>query len=533
MQTSEDHQGSGGVHRLYHQQSAPQISSYFEIQDGNVVCAPDSMSSGTELSFAADNEGYFTVDSAPAMTVYNVYDSPVLSISSNIDTLSPQPSHSYVSDLHHSSEHTSGSAVSGSSVDNEYQLRTKLQELERSLLGPESGMHMSHETSSLSCDGRREMHLKQDLRQVLILCAEAVANEDLVTARTLMDALGQMVSISGSPIERLAAYMLEGLRARLEFSGFNIYKKLRCEPPTSSELLSYMHILYLICPYYRFAYSSSNIIIHEAMENENRIHIIDFQIAMGTQWTSFIESVSKRPGGPPFVRITGIDDSNSAHARGGGLEIVGNRLSQVAESCGVPFEFHAAAMSGCQVRRDDLITTPEEAIAVTLPYMLHHMPDESVSTENHRDRLLRLIKSLSPKVFTLIEQESNTNTTPFYVRFVETLDYYTAMFESIDVARERNDKQRINAEQHCLARDIVNMIACEGEQRVERHELLGKWKARLSMAGFTQCPVSSSVSEAMAGLLKEYHENYRLKEWQGSLYLGWQNRVLATCSTWR
>lgn len=524
MQRSQDHQDSDGV---YHQQSGPHISNYFEIIDGNLVYAPDSMSSGTEWSSAPYNEGCFMVDSAPAMGVYNVYDSPVLSTSSNRDTHSPQPSHSYVS------EHTSGSPVSGSAVDCEYRLRTKLQELERSLLGPESGTNTSHEASSLSWDGRREMNPKQDLRQVLVLCAEAVANEDLATARALMDMLGQMVSITGSPIERLAAYMLEGLRARLEFSGFNIYKKLRCDPPTSPELLSYMHILYLICPYYQFAYSSSNHIIHEAMENENRIHIIDFQIAMGSQWTSFIESVSKRPNGPPFLRITGVDDSSSAHARGGGLEIVGKRLSQVAESFRVPFEFNAAAISGCEVRKADLRVEPGEAVAVTFPYMLHHMPDESVSTENHRDRLLRLIKSLSPKAVTLIEQESNTNTTPFYSRFIETLDYYTAMFESIDVMRERDDKKRINAEQHCLARDIVNMIACEGEQRVERHELLGKWKARLSMAGFAQIPVSSSVSEAVVGLLKEFHENYGLKEWQGSLYLGWKNRVLATCSAWR
>lgn len=529
MQTSQDHhQGSSRLHKLYHhqQQPPPQIPPYY-----NAVCAPDNLSSGTELSFPNYNNPYFTINSTPAPTIYNIYDnSPSLSAASNISTFSPQQSHSYVSDPHHSSEHTSGSPASGSSaVDDDHQLKTKLRELEMSLLGPDVCSYNAqgggpHETSSLR---------RQDLKQVLILCAQAVANEDLATAGRLMDALGKMVSISGTPIERLGAYMLEGLRARFEYSGFNIYQKLRCEPPSSSELLTYMHIIYQICPYYQFAYLSSNLIIKEAMENENRIHIIDFQIAMGTQWITFLHAVSKRPGGPPFVRITGVDDSNSAHARGGGLGIVGKRLEQEAKSCGVPFQFHAAAMSGCEVRRDDLVVVPGEAVAVTFPFMLHHMPDESVSTENHRDRLLRLIKSLCPKVVTLIEQESNTNTTPFFLRFVETLDYYTAMFESIDVARDRNDKARINAEQHCLARDIVNMIACEGEQRVERHELLGKWKARFSMAGYRQCPVSASVCEGVLGLLKEFHQNYRLRELDGSLYLGWKNRFLATCSAWR
>ncbi|GAB4830745.1 DNA topoisomerase 2-associated protein pat1 [Ancistrocladus abbreviatus] len=190
-------------------------------------------------------------------------------------------------------------------------------------------------------------------------------------------------------------------------------------------------------------------------------------------------------------------------------------------------------MSGCQVEEQNLGVRPGEALAVNFPYMLHHMPDESVSTANHRDRLLRLVKSLSPKVVTLVEQESNTNTAPFFHRFLETLDYYTAMFESIDVARPRDDKQRINAEQHCLARDIVNMIACEGAERVERHELLGKWKARFTMAGFAPYPLSSSVGNAMRDMLGEYHENYRLQEWGGAVYLGWKKRMLATLSAWR
>lgn len=161
------------------------------------------------------------------------------------------------------------------------------------------------------------------------------------------------------------------------------------------------------------------------------------------------------------------------------------------------------------------------------------MPDESVSTENHRDRLLRLVKRLSPKVVTIVEQESNTNTSPFFHRFVETLDYYTAMFESIDVACPRDDKKRISAEQHCVARDIVNMIACEGVERVERHELLGKWRSRLSMAGFKQCQLSSSVMVAIQNLLKEFSQNYRLEHRDGALYLGWMNRHMATSSAWR
>lgn len=553
MQTSPKHHISGSFNRLYHQpgqnrlynqpvqQIQPNCLSNFQILDSN-DCA-DNVSQGIQSSFQTYSEQFFTLESSPATESCIIYDSSsAVSISSNRSPNSPQGS--YISDPHHSSDNTYGSPISGSSTaDDENELRQKMRELEFLLLGPETDTSDScncsykgqlHQTSSMPrWNQMMDMLPKLDLKQVLVACAQALSEADMPTVVCLMDGLGRLVSVSGEPIQRLGAYLLEGLRARIESSGSSIYKALKCKEPTSSELMSSMYFLYQICPYWKFAYMSSNVVIGEAMENESRIHIIDFQIAQGSQWVSLIQALAKRPGGPPLIRITGVDDSQSTHARGGGLHIVRQRLSGVAESCGVPFEFHDVAMEGCEVEVRDLRVQPGEALAVAFPYVLHHMPDESVTTQNHRDRLLRLVKSLSPKVVTLVEQESNTNTTAFFARFVEALDFYTAMFESIDVARERNDKQRINAEQHCVARDIVNMIACEGIERVERHELLGKWRSRFTMAGFTPYPLSSSVTSAIRDLLKDYNENYRIEERNGALYLGWMNRALSTSSAWK
>lgn len=371
-----------------------------------------------------------------------------------------------------------------------------------------------------------------DLKQALISCARSISDDEVKTAVNLMEMVETMVSVSGTPIQRLGAYLLEGLRARIECSGNSIYRKLRCDVPSSPDLMSAMHFLYEACPYWKFAYYSANAVITKAIDSDHRVHIIDFQIAQGSQWISLIKTLASRPGGPPLIRITGVDDPDSAHARGGGLEIVGHRLSRFAELWNVPFEFTEATMFGHEVRVEDLRILPGETLAVNFPYVLHHVPDEGVSTENHRDRLLRLVRGLRPKVVTLIEQESNTNTSPFYVRFLEIVDYYTAMFESIDAAKTRHDKQRIGAEQHCVARDIVNMVACEGFERVERHEPLGKWRSRLSMAGFKPCELGSSVGSVVRDMLTEYSPNYHVEERDGALYLGWKNRAMSTCSAW-
>ena len=371
-----------------------------------------------------------------------------------------------------------------------------------------------------------------DLKQLLIACAKAMSDNNTEVFERLIGIARNSVSINGEPIQRLGAYMVEGLVARKAASGNSIYHTLKCREPEGKELLTYMQLLYEICPYLKFGYMAANGAIAEACRNEDHIHIIDFQIAQGTQWMTLLQALAARPGGAPHVRITGIDDPVSKYARGDGMEVVGERLALMSKKFGIPVEFHGIPVFGQDVTRDMLDIRQGEALAVNFPLQLHHTADESVDVNNPRDGLLRLVKSLSPKVVTLVEQESNTNTTPFFNRFIETLDYYLAIFESIDVTLSRDSKERINVEQHCLARDIVNVIACEGKERIERHELFGKWKSRLTMAGFRQCPLSSYVNSVIRSLLRCYSENYTLVEKDGAMLLGWKNRSLISASAW-
>ncbi|KAJ6887018.1 chitin-inducible gibberellin-responsive protein 1-like isoform X2 [Populus alba x Populus x berolinensis] len=371
-----------------------------------------------------------------------------------------------------------------------------------------------------------------DLKQLLIACAKALAENKVNDFDKLIEKARSVVSISGEPIQRLGAYLVEGLVARKESSGTNIYRALRCKEPEGKDLLSYMHTLYEICPYLKFGYMAANGAIAEACRNEDRIHIVDFHIAQGTQWITLLQALAARPGGAPHVRITVIDDPVSKYARGDGLDAVARRLTAISEKFNIPIEFHGVPVYAPDVTKEMFDVRPGEALAVNFPLELHHTPDESVDVNNPRDGLLRMIKSLNPKVVTLVEQESNTNTTPFLTRFVETLNYYLGMFESIDVRLPRNQKERISVEQHCLARDIVNVIACEGKEREERHELFGKWKSRFMMAGFRQCPLSSYVNSVIRSLLRCYSEHYTLVEIDGAMLLGWKDRNLISASAW-
>ncbi|KAG5378328.1 hypothetical protein IGI04_026170 [Brassica rapa subsp. trilocularis] len=189
-----------------------------------------------------------------------------------------------------------------------------------------------------------------------------------------MGELRGVVSISGEPIQRLEAYMLEGLVARLATTGSSIYKSLQSREPESYDFLSYDYLLHEVCPYFKFGYMSANGAIAEAMKDEERIHIIDFEIGEGSQWVALIQAFAARPGGAPDIRITVLV------------------MDPISSGFSV------------EVEAENLDVRIGEALGVNFAYMLHHLPDESVSTENHRDRVLRIVKSLSPKVVTLVEQ---------------------------------------------------------------------------------------------------------------------------------
>ncbi|XWS09876.1 hypothetical protein CRYUN_Cryun39dG0027200 [Craigia yunnanensis] len=147
-----------------------------------------------------------------------------------------------------------------------------------------------------------------NLKQLLIVCAKALSENNMDEFGKLIVKARDAVSICGEPIQRLGAYMVEGLVARKEASGSNIYRALRCTEPEGNDLLSHMHILHEICPYLKFGYMAANGAIAEACRTEDHIHIIDFHIAQGTQWVTLLQALAARPGGAPHVQITGIDD---------------------------------------------------------------------------------------------------------------------------------------------------------------------------------------------------------------------------------
>jgi len=338
------------------------------------------------------------------------------------------------------SHQTSYSLSDDQSLENEMEydeddIRLKLQELEQTLLNDndeedhEMGMDddwaepikdllspkESSSDSNLSIiSSTRETRTP---KQLLFDCAAAISEGNMEEASGMISELRQVVSIQGDPPQRLAAYSVEGLAARMASSGQGLYKALKCKEPPTSDRLSAMQILFEVCPCFKFGFMAANGAISEACKDEEKVHIIDFDINQGSQYINLMQDLSRRPT-KPRLRITGVDDPESVQRKIGGLKVIGQRLEKLAEDLGVPFEFRAIAAKTADVTPSMLDCWPGEALVVNFAFQLHHMPDESVSTVNQRDCLLRMVKSMEPKLVTVVEQDVNTNTAPFFPRLL-------------------------------------------------------------------------------------------------------------------
>ncbi|EYU25126.1 hypothetical protein MIMGU_mgv1a0036911mg, partial [Erythranthe guttata] len=175
------------------------------------------------------------------------------------------------------------------------------------------------------------------------------------------------------------------------------------------------------------------------------------------------------------------------------------------------------------------------ALCVNFAFKLYKLPDESVTTENLRDELLRRVKSLSPEVMTVVEQEMNTNTAPLTARVRDAYEYYGALFDSLDATVSRENPDRVRIEEG-LSRKISNSVAGEGRDRVERCEVLGKWRARMSMAGFQPRKMSQLAVESLRSKLNSGtrgNPGFSVNEESGGICFGWMGRILTVASAWR
>ncbi|XP_052143880.1 protein SLENDER RICE1-LIKE 1 [Oryza glaberrima] len=374
---------------------------------------------------------------------------------------------------------------------------------------------------------RREEEEVAGIRLVHLLmsCAGAIeAGDHALASAQLADSHAALAAVSAaSGIGRVAVHFTTALSRRL-------FPSPVAPPTTDAEHAFLYHHFYEACPYLKFAHFTANQAILEAFHGCDHVHVIDFSLMQGLQWPALIQALALRPGGPPFLRITGIGPPSPTGRDE--LRDVGLRLADLARSVRVRFSFRGVAANSLdEVRPWMLQIAPGEAVAFNSVLQLHRLLGDPAD-QAPIDAVLDCVASVRPKIFTVIEQEADHNKTGFLDRFTEALFYYSAVFDSLDAASASGGAGNAMAEAY-LQREICDIVCWEGAARRERHEPLSRWRDRLTRAGLSAVPLGSNAlrqARMLVGLFSG--EGHSVEEADGCLTLGWHGRPLFSASAW-
>lgn len=376
-----------------------------------------------------------------------------------------------------------------------------------------------------------------DLVHMLLACAEAVACRDTKQADLLLKKISAFTSPSGDSLQRVSHCFASGLKCRLSLLPHNVTNSevksstfVDDSLVTREKKFEAFHLLYQNTPYIAFGYMAANEAMCQASQGKSSLHIIDLGMEYTLQWSSLIRALASKPEGPTRLRITGFighdDDDNELK-----LKSSIRLLVEEASSLGISLELHTISefATPSLLTKEKLNLREGEALFVNSILHLHKYVKES---RGYLKEILQSIKKLGPSALTVVEQDSNHNGPFFLGRFLESIHYYSAIFDSLEASMPRNSLQRMKIETLHFEREIRNIVAYEGRDRIERHESVDRWRRHLGRAGFQVMALKCTNQARM--MLSTYDcDGYALSSEKGCLLLGWRGRPLMMASAWQ
>jgi hypothetical protein len=235
--------------------------------------------------------------------------------------------------------------------------------------------------------------------------------------------------------------------------------------------------------------------------------------------------------------MTGIDLPQPGFRPSSRIEqTTGRRLSSCASQLGVPFKFRSIAAAKWEtIRVDDLDMEPDEVLVVNSLAPFGYLMDDGVTVDSPspRDVVLNNIQKMRPDVFILCIVNASYNSPFFVTRFREALSYYSAIFDMVDATTPRDNQLRLLVERDLYGQCALNVVACEGSERVERPETYKQWQVRSHRAGLSQLPLDPCIVKDVRERVKSlYHKDFVIDIDQQWLLQGWKGRILYAMSTW-
>nr|POF19583.1 scarecrow-like protein 14 [Quercus suber] len=337
---------------------------------------------------------------------------------------------------------------------------------------------------------------------------KAVAADNQRIATKLLKQIRQHASPVGDGMQRMAHYFANGLQAHNAGSGSQIYKTLMTRRTSAADVWKAYQLYYTAFPFYKIISLFSSKTIMNLVENETRLHIVDFGILYGLRWPSLIQQLSARPGGALKLRITRIDFALPGFRLAQRVEETG-LYSHYAETLNVQFESNAIAQRWDTIQIEDLKLDNNEVLVVNCMNKLNYLLDETVVVESPRQLVLNMIRKMNPHVF-IQGVENAAYGGPFFTsRFRQAFFHFSDFFEILDTYLPRKSLERMVIESESCGRKAMNVIACEGLERIERPKTYKQWQLQHLRAGFRQLHLKQEMMNTAKDWLKScYHKDF-------------------------
>ncbi|CAI0442181.1 unnamed protein product [Linum tenue] len=276
----------------------------------------------------------------------------------------------------------------------------------------------------------------------------------------------------------------------------------------------------------------------ENVAGEKRIHVIELRICSGMPMIALMQAVASSPNSIEMsspnsiemLRITALahDATEERFIHGSGRRLVG-----FARGIGLPFSFNVVRIwePPSAAHKDKLGLEPREATVVLSQYALSRM----VAKPNRLEAMMKLIRSIRPRVMVVIELEANHNAPDFGHRFVETLFTAGAYFDCLATCMEEKEEARAVMESWYLNDRIRNILVAEGEKRVVRDVKIGVWRKYFARFGMLEISVRGLGLQHANLMVRSspFAGSYLVALDRKSLMIGWKDMPLLSVSAWK
>lgn len=215
------------------------------------------------------------------------------------------------------------------------------------------------------------------------------------------------------------------------------------------------------------------------------------------------------------------------------MKEISKRMEKFGRLMGVPFKFKPIFHSGdvSDINFAQLGVKTGEAVAVNCVGALRSV----APVGNRRDFLISLFRGLRPRIITVVEEEADLagGGVDLVKDVQECLRWFSVYFDSLAGSFPTASNEQLAIER-AAGLAVVDLLAREPAESVERRETAARWARRLHGGGFNAVSFSEDVNDDVRALLRRYKEGWTVTEdGDGAgIFLAWKEQPVVWAAAW-